>query len=335
MAANGISTLSTKQARQIAKLEYAQAKRKGRVITDGGALGTYGTWSDDGTDDDTKNYYRPNNMYDLTALPDLYNGNVPGADDNANPDGLLPRRPWVTAQVIAEPPTLSDAIVGGGGDLVDLQIWFDGADTSTYIPNATDEGQITQWTDKSNFAHNANPNGGTAKPSYEDTVLQGGNGYLEFDGNDNLSINPFSAITSATAFTIFIVSKLNTATGTQYFGSTNEGGLSVYSDGTNFKANVAGGTATGPAIDTNWHIHTLVYDGANTSLLYRLDKGNDATATPGGSTQATADTYYIGARDPSTSNLTGYVGEVIMFSRVLSATEYSNVENYLSNKWGI
>ena len=29
MAANGISTLETKQARQIAKLELAQAKRKG------------------------------------------------------------------------------------------------------------------------------------------------------------------------------------------------------------------------------------------------------------------------------------------------------------------
>ena len=338
MAANGISTLSTKEARQIAKLEYAQAKRKGRIITDdpGGVVGTYGTWSDDGTDDDTKNYYRPNNSYDLTTLPDTYDGNVPGVDTNPNPDGLLQKRPWVAVGAIAAPTSIEEAV--DGGSIPDLQIWFDGADTSTYVPNATDEGQITQWTDKSNFAHNANPNGGSAKPTYENTVLQpavGGYGYLEFDGNDNLSINPFTSITSASAFTVFFVSKLNTTTGTQYFGSTNEGGLSIYSDGTNFKANVAGGTATGPAIDTNWHVHTLVYDGANTSLTYRLDKGNDATATPGGSTQATADTYYIGARDPSTSNLTGYVGEVIIFSRVLGATEYANVENYLSNKWGL
>src|SRR5210317_1842667 len=103
MSANGISTLSTKEARQIAKLEYAQAKRKGRVITDGGALGTYGTWSDDGTDDDTKNYYRPNNTYDLTSLPDTYDGNVPGVDSNPNPDGLLQKRPWVSVGVIAAP----------------------------------------------------------------------------------------------------------------------------------------------------------------------------------------------------------------------------------------
>ena len=335
MSANGISTLSTKQARQIAKLEYAQAKRKGRVITDnpGGVVGTYGTWSDDSTDDDTKNYFRSNNTYDATALPDTYNGNLPGADDNPNTGGLLPKRPWVSVGVIAAPTSIAESI--DGDTLVDLQIWYDGADTSTYIPSATDEGQITQWTDKSDFAHNANPNGGSAKPTYENTVLQGGYGYLEFDGNDNLSINPFTAITSASAFTVFFVSKLNTTTGTQYFGSTNEGGLSIYSDGTNFKANVASGTATGPAIDTNWHVHTLVYDGANTSLTYRLDKGNDATAPPGGTTQATTDTYYIGARDPSTSNLTGYIGEVIMFNKALGATEYANVENYLSNKWGL
>ena len=338
MAANGISTLATKQARQIAKLEYAQAKRKGRVITDdpGGVVGTYGTWSDNGTDDDTKNYYRSNNTYDATSLPDTYNGNLPGADDNPNTGGLLSKRPWISVGAIAAPESIAESV--DGGTLVDLQIWFDGADTNTYVPSATDEGQITQWTDKSNFAHNANPDGGAAKPTYENTVLQGGHGYLEFDGNDVLSINPFTEIASADAFTIFIVGALGSTSGTQYFGSTNEGGLSIFSNGTNFAANVSGGTATGTtAIDTDWHVHTLVYDGANTSLTYRLDKNNEATATPGGTTQATANVYYIGGRDSSTSLLSAgsYVGEVIMFSRVLNATEYANVENYLTNKWGL
>jgi hypothetical protein len=36
-----------------------------------------------------------------------------------------------------------------------------------------------------------------------------------------------------------------------------------------------------------------------------------------------------------TGGLSGYVAEVIIFSRTLSATEYANVENYLSNKWGL
>lgn len=33
--------------------------------------------------------------YDITQLPDTYNGNVSGADDNANVGGLVVGRPWV------------------------------------------------------------------------------------------------------------------------------------------------------------------------------------------------------------------------------------------------
>lgn len=89
MAANGISTLSTKEARQLAKLQLAQAKRKGRVITEGG-----GTWSDDGTDNAAANWYRENNTLDLSLLPDLYNDDSTGPDDNPNAGGLQPSRPW-------------------------------------------------------------------------------------------------------------------------------------------------------------------------------------------------------------------------------------------------
>jgi len=67
--------LVSKQARQIAKLELAQTKRRA-----GG--------------DTTKPYYRVRNTYKITQLPDTYNGNVPGADDNPNTSGLVLGRPW-------------------------------------------------------------------------------------------------------------------------------------------------------------------------------------------------------------------------------------------------
>src|SRR6056300_274447 len=151
-----LDTTNTKEVRQLRKLRIASVKR----LADGKA----------------------NYTYDATALPDTYNDNAPGADDNPNTGGLIQKRPWVSVGAIAAPASIAESI--DGGTLADLQIWYDGADTSTYIPSATDEGQITQWTDKSNFAHNANPNGGAAKPTYENTDLQGGYGYLEFDGND-------------------------------------------------------------------------------------------------------------------------------------------------------
>lgn len=59
----------TKQQRQVMKLNIAAKKR----TRDGYARDTY----------------------DITQLPDTYNGNVPGADDNANVGGLVEGRPWV------------------------------------------------------------------------------------------------------------------------------------------------------------------------------------------------------------------------------------------------
>lgn len=69
MAANGISTLSTKQLRQIAKLDLAAADRA--------AVGN------------------PNDVYDITELPTQYSGNT--VVDNPNLSGLVPGRPWDTA----------------------------------------------------------------------------------------------------------------------------------------------------------------------------------------------------------------------------------------------
>lgn len=70
MSANGISTLTTKQARQEAKLAIAQTKRQ--------ATGTNG--------------YRTNNVADVTELPTKYVGNA--VVDNPNTGGLKQARPW-------------------------------------------------------------------------------------------------------------------------------------------------------------------------------------------------------------------------------------------------
>ena len=74
MAANGISTLASKQARQEAKLELAKTRRQA-----GG--------------DTTSPAYRARNNYDIDQLPTKFSGNT--VVDNANVGGLVPGRPWV------------------------------------------------------------------------------------------------------------------------------------------------------------------------------------------------------------------------------------------------
>lgn len=69
MGLNGISTLATKELRQIAKLDLAQTKRQ--------IPNTAG--------------HRAYNIYDLTKLPMKYVGDIP----TDNPGNLLPQRPWI------------------------------------------------------------------------------------------------------------------------------------------------------------------------------------------------------------------------------------------------
>jgi len=85
MAANGISTLASKQARQTAKLSKATAKRQGKTVAVNGTI--------TGAIDSTKPYYKARNTLDVTQLPTVFSGNT--ISDNANAGGLVQGRPWV------------------------------------------------------------------------------------------------------------------------------------------------------------------------------------------------------------------------------------------------
>lgn len=94
MAANGISTLQFKKDRQLAKLEIAEAKRQGRTVT-----AAEGDYTISGPEDPTKNYYRENNVLNVSLLPTLYadgNNNTNDVVNNPNADGLQQGRPWVS-----------------------------------------------------------------------------------------------------------------------------------------------------------------------------------------------------------------------------------------------
>lgn len=94
MALNGISTLSSKELRQIAKLNLAADNRAADS--------------------------NPRANYDITLLPTRYSGNV--AVDNPNTDGLVLGRPWITG--ILSSIQLEDAngdLLLEDGDLIILE----------------------------------------------------------------------------------------------------------------------------------------------------------------------------------------------------------------------
>jgi hypothetical protein len=135
MAANGISTLSTKELRQLAKLELAQTKRQ--------LTGTPG---------------RPLKYFDIDLLPTKYDGN--DIINNPNVGGLVAGRPWKTTPNVLSGLWRSqyngyfgdDAeFAGSAGQGVNSPNWFD-----TQIP--TESIQVTDF---------SKPNIGTALVSFQ------------------------------------------------------------------------------------------------------------------------------------------------------------------------
>lgn len=107
MSKNGIAWLSTKEARQKAKLDIAQAKRQGKTVAADGTI--------TGSVDSTKIYYRTYNNYNLDLLPTKYSGN--DIVDNTNTGGLQPHRPWTDAPAWTLPAGMSlhEPLEGSGG----------------------------------------------------------------------------------------------------------------------------------------------------------------------------------------------------------------------------
>lgn len=79
------SGLADKEARQTAKLDIAQLKRRGYTLNADGTIAS--------GPDTAAAFYRENNTYDLALLPDTF---ATTGDDNANVGGLLQGRPWTS-----------------------------------------------------------------------------------------------------------------------------------------------------------------------------------------------------------------------------------------------
>ena len=314
-----LTSTNTKEVRQLRKLRIASVKR----YAEGKA----------------------NYTYDATSLPDTYNNNLPGADDNPNTGGLIQKRPWVAVGAIAEPQSINEAVEGGS--ITDLEIWYDGADESTIVPTGiADEDNINQWNDKSGLAHNLNFDGGNNKPTYESSDTQNTYGYVQFADGDLMSINPLSSLSGATAYTVFVIARgTSLATNSpQLLTSTENGELSIQfdSDGTaRFKVGAQNSTtAAGTVGEDEWNVFTLVYNGTN-NIVGRVNNGTTIVDTSSG-TPATGpaamnagSTYLYVGGDNTGGTFIGDIGEVILFKKALNSTEYANVENYLTTKWGI
>lgn len=85
MSANGISSLVSKELKQLGKLNIAQAKRQGKIVAIDGTIS--------GNANVAQPFYRTLHTANVNILPTRYVGNVV-VDNTVDGNVLIQGRPW-------------------------------------------------------------------------------------------------------------------------------------------------------------------------------------------------------------------------------------------------
>jgi hypothetical protein len=229
------------------------------------------------------------------------------------------------------PSSVSSSSEGGPGPppvLTGLEGWYDGQDSSTLTVVGSN---ISQWDDKSGAGNDVTQATGADQPTISTL-----NGYqaLAFDGSgQHLDGVSWSQQSPTTLFVVYQMSSpLKGATATLV--------RSAGSDRIRYQKRTTGdlrrmhenSDLVGTIEDTNAHYATCIFNDVSSSL--RIDGAVDVSGSVGTRTPS-SDGLSIGATPGGTEGMQGTIGEVLWYDALLNATEISQVEAWLKDKWGL
>ena len=245
-------------------------------------------------------------------------------------------------------------------DIGGLALWLDAADGATVITSGS---SVTRWNDKSGNGFNMSNNASYQSPTYNTTGFNGKPTISFFRNSSNsftiLENTGFSF--TSNSVTLFFISQRNiagtTTTYQRFFsvasninGTDNNSGV--------FNINSFGGISlerstylTSAFTTTNPFLGEVIINGTasavgnfNTVTNYIYANGSQI----GGSTTPTAGSNFnivhvrLGAATNTSSgndigfeSLQGNMSEVLLFNRVLTTSEFRQIEAYLAWKWGL
>jgi len=306
MSANGISTLATKEARQLAKLELAA--------------------------DDRADTLR-RSVYDISELPTKYSGNT--VVDNLNSGGLVQGRPWGSSET---PNLLSGLTIWYDAALastINGGTFSDGTTVTALTNRATG----------TNGAAGSAGREPTVQNGVGDTlngypVIR----FATATTYDNIRFTT-NSFDNATGWTVVMLAKTVITGGFNPtpFMITNSAQSSLtglrYFGGSAFSFTTPVGSASVASNidpDGTWKIITARYDSTAavaSRCTFRWAKTNitvtNGGTPPSGTIPDTA-TYV-----ETMSAFDGDLAEQVAYNRALSDAEIIALEDYLSSKWGV
>jgi hypothetical protein len=226
----------------------------------------------------------------------------------------------------------------------DLVARYDAMDLSSISLSGSD---VTQWNDLSGNARHATQGTSTNRPKSGTRTINGKN-VIDFDGTNDYLINDGVAASFTgedKPYTVFLVQQKdttgragwvlnNTASARQFVYQVNE--IMTLRDNNDVQVvqTLAGSDAT-TALFSTWRSSGLSFTGwINKTLVNTGTSYNIASITLNRSTIG-ATASQGGVPNNFGNFYDGAMGELIYYNRQLTTTEVTQVQNYLSEKWGI
>lgn len=218
-------------------------------------------------------------------------------------------------------------------DIANLALWLDASDTGTITESG---GSVSQWDDKSGNSNHATQGTGSSQPTTGTRTINSLN-VLDWS-TDYMSLT--SAISRTSGYTILVVGNgddfsadvrafTGSSTGAGFVFRVDDGPINLEIVRRNQAVLLTGSSTISTATDYIFSGRTSA--AGNNAQLNGSSEGSNAT-----NPSYTADLDTIGAQDNGPVDAwDGMIGEIIIYTSILSDSQMNQVGNYLSDKWGI
>lgn len=237
----------------------------------------------------------------------------------------------------------------GGFDpraIAGLFAWWDFADLATLAQNSDGTTAVSASNDPVGYAADKSGNGYHLSQSVNnnrplaDLAAKNGRNALVFDGsNDFLSVIP----PTQQALTMLAVFRPNgwggSGTGVLFERGTARRGVRLSSSGflQGFVEGTEVGRSTASSIDLgNWYYGGMTWNGgtaSSTDVAMRVNGVTGNTISTTVSTGTNTANIAVGDRATGGRAFDGPIGEMLFYTRALTASELAQVEKYLIAKW--
>jgi hypothetical protein len=218
-------------------------------------------------------------------------------------------------------------------------MWFDAADSNT-ITSSGSPAKVSKWSDKSGNNYHAEQATSANQPTTAANTQNGLNVLTFSVAGPNWLKTPSGFNPSTNGLTFFSVTNVDsTDIAKTYLSQEDLGGtgrsLLTSTIEEKYESFLGGVTLTLPSVQTLTTLIRLSCPSGSNQTSTLSSNGGAETVSTTVTINSTTGSIVIGTNKNKEFGYNGYIAELIIFNKVLSATEISLIETYLNKKWVI